>query len=36
MKYKDFLNCSNHFMRNYHYHYCWNIVSQNLNKKADY
>ena len=36
MKHEDFLNYSDHFLRNYHHYCCWNIVFQNLDEKADH
>ena len=36
MKYEGFLKCSDHFLRDHHHHYCWNIGPQNLDGRADH
>ena len=36
MKHEGFLNCSGYFLRNHYYYCCWNIVSQNLDGRADH
>ena len=36
MKHKNFLNCSDHLLRDHHHHYCWNIVPQNFDRRVDH
>ena len=36
MKHEGFLKYSGHFLRDHHHHYHWNIMLQNLGRKADH